>query len=134
VPWAVDGLRSLTDRAPVPSLEDERVRNTRLWQDSGSPIIQGRTRGSRTFWPSVSVAWLLSCASTFALMKLWLGWSVSAKSIGVGVLGAGLGAAVGMWLVRRMGNKTRAWLVGVALGIVCGLAAVALAGFAKAGV
>ena len=106
------------------------MKYTRLWQDSGSPLIRGRVGRRRPFWRPALVAWSIAAVATLLLMSLWLGWAISLPSSSFAVLGAGTGSLLGARLVRRMDSPTSSWFVGVALGILCGLAAVALAGYA----
>ncbi|NTW27982.1 MAG: hypothetical protein HGA39_01265 [Coriobacteriia bacterium] len=107
------------------------MKNTRLWQDPGSPLIRGRSKRRRILWPSWFAAWLLAALGSAMLMRFWLDWRLSFPSVGLAILGAAVGAALGVWLSKFMGDRAM-WVLGTVLGVVGGLAAVAGAGFGGA--
>ena len=94
------------------------MKGTRLWQATGSPLIQGRSAHVRPFWQPWSggaIASALLYAGGYALYAhatnaLAIPWAYV-------VPGCVVGAAPGVWVARRMG-ASNAWIAGVAGGLV----------------
>ncbi len=94
------------------------MKGTKLWQDTGSPLIAGRSRRQKSPWREWSLATLcalgVSVAACYALG--WVPLEVeSAAALAWLVPGAAAGAWLGVWLARNMGWR-RIWLVGAAFG------------------
>ena len=109
------------------------VKGTQLWQEAGSPIIHGRSRRMRPFWQ----AWWVSAVGAVAVLA-GAEWWIRAGSSGVGVQavravavlgvsGAAVGSASGVWLARAAGWRW-AWVYGLACGVALGLLSVWLLG------
>ena len=106
------------------------MKGTRLWQAPGSPIIQGRSRTLRPFWE----VWAVGAAgaevtliAVVTVLSLRVPGHTFWHALGSAFLtalipslpGCMLGAALGVWVARTMGWQ-RAWLVGLALGLLGG--------------
>jgi hypothetical protein len=101
------------------------VKGTKLWQDPGSPIIQGQSRRARPAWNDWLPAWLLSTAAVVALALLLKFGVTPLWALVLGPLGALVGAIAGVLVARSMGWRP-AWIAGALLGVVLGAAAIAL--------
>lgn len=117
------------------------MKGTRLWQDTGSPLISGRSRRERPFWHQVLVGWIaavVAVAGIAVAVEEVGGSRLIAVSGGLPVtlqllIGAfayasvpgAIGSVCGVWLARNMGWH-RPWLFGAAIGVLGGLVWVAL--------
>jgi predicted MFS family arabinose efflux permease len=103
------------------------VKGTKLWQAAGSPIIQGRSRRQRPSWQQWLPAWVAALAFVAGLVYLAPATSSGSPwAVASGVLGALLGAVVGVEVTRAMGWRFP-FLWGAVLG-VCGAAVLLVAG------
>lgn len=112
---------------------------TRLFQQAGSPLIQGHSRLERPFWRDWLIASTFSSAILYAPGPLWASFSDSSPGPAAAFV-VGLSATVAYWLpatlagaglgvstARRFGSR-RPWLAGTATAVVVGplwLAAIA---------
>jgi len=89
------------------------VKGTKLWQGTGSPLIQGRSRQIRPFWQPWLSSALVALAAAMAVAWLWF----HVLPIAPMVLGSFAAAAVGVYVARRLGS-VRGWLQGLTAAIV----------------
>jgi uncharacterized membrane protein YhaH (DUF805 family) len=104
------------------------VKGTRLWQNTGSPLISGRSRRERPFWwvwlGGTVVATVLAGAAAYLLFAAGVDDPVTAlATLGPAVVGgAAAGAAALGWFARKMGWR-RAWVAGAIAGTLLGVLA-----------
>lgn len=110
------------------------MKGTKLWQETRSPLISGRSRSARPFGSDVGA----SCVATAA------GWGIVLAAIGLArgdlagpfaslglsvvlapAVGGLVGCTTGVWFLRAWGTR-RPWLGGAAVGLVLGAAAAAI--------
>lgn len=113
------------------------MKGTRLWQDTGSPLISGRSRRERPFWHQSLLAWVIGVAAVaLFVLALGAGRDLPRTDIpGMGVRGLGavlvgstayaavpslIGGVFGVWLARKMGWR-RPWVAGAAVAVLAGL-------------
>lgn len=107
------------------------ARRTRLFQATGSPLIQGASRSHRPVWQPWVQA-LIVCVAWFVL-RVWLAgpvWPVPGWFT-VAVLAAGIGALAGAGIAGSWGARRRVLpgvIAGVLLGEIAGLIARAAGG------
>lgn len=106
---------------------------TTLFQQAGSPLIQGHSRFERRFgaeWFLAFVVGVLLLAiglvvlERAGLVTLEFGSTAvrsSARIIGTGLAAVAVAAAVIIWVARRLGWR-RAWLLGGLVGAIAGIA------------
>lgn len=84
------------------------MKGTRLWQGTGSPLIEGRSRQIKPFWQ----AWLAGAlaAIVISLAITWL-WFNSMPAVQF-ALSSALGAVIGVWVARLVGSR-RSWVGGL---------------------
>jgi hypothetical protein len=97
------------------------VKGTKLWQGTGSPLIEGRSRQVKPFWQPWLVAALLATATSTLVAWLWL----HTLPLVVFAACSVVAAALGVWFGRKVGSR-RSWLVGL-LGALVANAAVYVA-------
>lgn len=88
------------------------MKGTKLWQDTGSPLISGRSRRQRPIWQhwllAALVSWVLVTAVALALIQ---GWDLVQAAQLAGVIGvcALLVSGPFAWFTTKMGWR-RPWL------------------------
>lgn len=87
------------------------MKGTQLWQGTGSPLIEGRSRQAPPFWR----AWLGATAVSAACAAL-VAWPVlGVRGIGLSMGACAIGAALGVAFARRLTWRTT-WVLGAACG------------------
>lgn len=118
------------------------MKGTRLWQNTGSPLISGRSRRERPFLQQALAAWLLAVSVMVAFMILLAeglgmpamqipdgGISGTVTSVAGGFAYAAvptlIGSLFGVWLARNMGWR-RPWIAGAGSAVLAGFVWLAL--------
>jgi len=116
------------------------LRGTKLWQDTGSPLISGRSRREKPFWRDVLLGGTLALAGSALLGYLFAAntaqvslygielddrWTGALSALGLAAVPTFVGALAGAFLARKLG-VVRPWVAATATGFVFGLAAWAL--------
>ncbi len=109
--------------------------STKLFQQAGSPLIQGRSRYERSFWRDWALAAVVALVVVVGFqvaVSLLYGPGdefASASAIGEWLVGPAIGVAVmlpasafAVWLGRWLGWRA-AWLGGALLGAAAGILA-----------
>lgn len=113
------------------------MKGTKLWQEAGSPVIQGRSRYKRPFLNVWVQSALLASATLIGVLVAYLvvpgngsltltaALPLALTAFVYGLPGVAVGSLVGTAFGRAIGSR-RAWFIGGLIGLVLGMASLGL--------